>query len=103
MVISACHVGFGDSAVGQHSLIHIFMKGARRTLPVIRGTVPKWDLSAMLEALSQYSFEPLGSISLKLLSFKTALFLALASAKCVTGLHALLVHSLCTKFSLSSL
>ncbi len=55
----------------------------------------------VLEALSQYPFEPLGSISLKLLSFKMVLLLALASAKCVSELHALSVPSSCTYFSLS--
>ncbi|XP_056093378.1 uncharacterized protein LOC130072339 [Rhinichthys klamathensis goyatoka] len=99
--ISACHVGFEGSTVGQHPLIRRFMKGARRSLPVIRRTVPEWDLSMVLEALSQHPFEPLGSISLKLLSFKTALLLALASAKRVSELHALSVHPSCTKFSLS--
>ncbi|XP_048011810.1 uncharacterized protein LOC125245326 [Megalobrama amblycephala] len=99
--ISACHVGFEGSMVGQHPLICRFMKGARRSLPVIRKTVPEWDLSMVLEALSLYPFEPLGSISLKLMSFKTALLLALASAKRVSELHALSVHPSCTKFSLS--
>lgn len=99
--ISACHVGFEGSTVGQHPLIRRFMKGARRSLPVVRRSVPEWDLSMVLEALSQYPFEPLGSISLKLLSFKTALLLALASAKRVSELHALSVHPSCTKFSLS--
>lgn len=82
--ISACHVGFEGSTVGQHPLIRRFMKGARRSLPVVRRTVPEWDLSMVLEALSQHPFEPLDSISLKLLSLKTALLLALASAKRVS-------------------
>lgn len=99
--ISACHVGFEGSTVGQHPLIRRFMKGARRSLPVVRRTVPEWDLSMVLEALSQHPFEPLDSISLKLLSLKTALLLALASAKRVSELHALSVHPSCSKFSLS--
>ena len=99
--ISACHVGFEGSSVGQHPLIRRFMKGARRSLPVTRRFVPEWDLSMVLEALSLHPFEPLGSISLKLLSLKTALLLALASAKRVSELHALSVHSSCAKFSLS--
>ncbi|XP_067306913.1 uncharacterized protein [Pseudorasbora parva] len=98
--ISACHVGFEGSTVGQHSLIRRFMKGARRSLPVIRRTIPEWDLSMVLEALSQFPFEPLGNIPLKLLSFKTALLLALASAKRVSELHALSVHPSCINFSL---
>ena len=99
--IAACHAGFGDATVGQHPLIRRFMRGARRSLPVTRSVVPDWDLSMVLEVLAQQPFEPLGDISLRLLSFKTALLLALASAKRVSDLHALSVHSSCTKFSLS--
>ncbi len=51
--------------------------------------------------ISQKPFEPLADISFKLLSFKTALLLAMASAKRVSELHALSVHPSCTKFSLS--
>ncbi|GAA6095931.1 uncharacterized protein LOC125138511, partial [Tachysurus ichikawai] len=99
--IAACHVGFGDATVGQHPLIRRFMKGARRALPVSRSVVPGWDLSMVLEVLAQQAFEPLGDVSLRLLSFKTALLLALASAKRVGDLHALSVHSSCTQFSLT--
>ncbi|KAL0148244.1 hypothetical protein M9458_056476 [Cirrhinus mrigala] len=99
--IAACHVGFDGTTVGQHPLIRRFMKGAHRSLPVTRRAVPGWDLSLVLEALSQQPFEPLGDIPLKLLSFKTALLLALASAKRVSDLHALSVHPPSTKFSLN--
>jgi hypothetical protein len=99
--ISACHVGFEGSTVRQNPLTRSFMKGARRSLPVIRRSVPEWDLSMVLEARSLYPFEPLGSISLKLLSLKTALLSAVASAKRVSELHALSVHPSCAKFSLS--
>ncbi|KAI2661921.1 hypothetical protein H4Q32_007626 [Labeo rohita] len=99
--IAACHVGFDGTTVGQHPLIRRFMKGARRSLPVIKRVIPEWDLSMVLEVLSQNPFEPLGDISLKLLSLKTALLLALASAKRVSDLHALSVHSSCMKFSIS--
>ncbi|XP_060746163.1 uncharacterized protein LOC132859430 [Tachysurus vachellii] len=97
--IAACHTGFSNIMVGQHPLIRRFMKGAR-SLPVTRSVVPDWDLSMVLEVLAQQPFEPLGDISLKLLSFKTVLLLALASAKGVSDLHALSFHSSCTKFSL---
>lgn len=52
--ISACHVGFGDRSAGQHPLISGFMKGAKRKLAVSRPLVPLWDLSIVLEALSQH-------------------------------------------------
>lgn len=87
--IIACHVGFDGTTVGQHPLIRRFMKGAHRSLPVSRKSVLEWDLSMVLEALSQQPFEPLGNISFKLLSFKTALLLDLASVKCVSDLQAL--------------
>jgi hypothetical protein len=93
--------GFDSATVGQHPLIRRFMKDARRSLPVPRRVVPEWDLFMVLDAMSQQPFEPLGSISLKNLSFKTALLLALASAKRASDMHALSVHPSCTKFSLS--
>ncbi|KAI7790836.1 hypothetical protein IRJ41_002448 [Triplophysa rosa] len=98
--IAACHVGFDGTSVGQHPLLRRFMKGARRFLPTPAKTVPEWDLSMVLESLSRRPFEPLGDISLKHLSFKTALLLALTSAKRVSVLHALSVHHSCTKFYL---
>ncbi|XP_052450263.1 uncharacterized protein LOC128011656 [Carassius gibelio] len=97
--ISACHVGFGDKTAGQHPLISRFMKGARRKRPGARRMVPLWDLSTVLEALSQHPFEPLEAIGLKFLSLKTALLLALVSAKRVSDLQALSVSPSCLQFS----
>lgn len=79
--ISACHIGFGGKPVGQHPLVCRFMKGARRLRPVVRSVVPTWDLEVVLDALSKSPFEPLESVDLKILSLKTVLLLALASAK----------------------
>ncbi|XP_057199568.1 uncharacterized protein LOC130560093 [Triplophysa rosa] len=79
--IAVCHVGFDGTSVGQHPLLRRFMKSARRFLPTPAKTVPEWDLSMVLESLSRLPFEPLGDVSLKHLSFKTALLLALTSAK----------------------
>ncbi|XP_052430666.1 uncharacterized protein LOC127971591 [Carassius gibelio] len=97
--ISACHVGFGDKTAGQHPLISRFMKGARRKRPGARRMVPLWDLSTVLEALSQHPFEPLEAIGLKFLSLKTALLLALVSAKRVSDLQALSVSPSFLQFS----
>ncbi|XP_056116182.1 uncharacterized protein LOC130092366 [Rhinichthys klamathensis goyatoka] len=96
--ISACHIGFDNKTVGQYPLVCRFMKGARRALPVSKPLSPSWDLALVLEALSMSPFEPLDEIDLKILSFKTALLLALASAKRVSEIHALSVHSACTQF-----
>ncbi len=47
-------------------------------------TVPPWDLTTILRALKGPPFEPLQSSSLRVLSLKTALLLALASVKRVS-------------------
>lgn len=97
--ISACHIGFGEKSAGQHPLISRFMKGARRIRPVSKQMVPLWDLPIVLEALSQHPFEPIEAVSLKYLSLKTALLLALVTAKRVSDLHALSVSPSCLQFA----
>lgn len=97
--ISACHYGLGDASPGSHPLVSRFMAGVRR-LRVSRPVLfPAWDLPTVLRALSGPPFEPLSSVSIKLLSLKTALLLALASAKRVSEIHALSVHPTCLRFS----
>ncbi len=61
-------------------------------------SVPPWDLEVVLRALSQPPFEPLASVDLKELSIKTALLLALASAKRIGDLNAFSVDSDCIRF-----
>ncbi|XP_056112700.1 uncharacterized protein LOC130089419 [Rhinichthys klamathensis goyatoka] len=97
--ISACHVGIDSATMGQHPLVCRFMKGARRLHPVSKTLVPPWDLSVVLSALSKAPFEPIDSIALKLLALKTALLLALTTAKRVSELQALSVHPSCMKFA----
>ncbi len=96
--ISACHIGFDNKTVGQHPLVCRFKKGAHRVLPVSKPLFPKWDLGLVLDALSMSPFEPLDKVDFKILSFKTALLLALALAKRVSEIHALSVHSACLQF-----
>ena len=96
--ISACHIGFGDKSAGQHPIVCRFMKGARRLRPVLRSLAAPWDLSTVLDALSRPPFEPLQQVELKTLSFKTALLLALASAKRTSDIHALSVSPTCMQF-----
>ena len=97
--ISACHIGFGDRTPGQHPLVSSFMKGVRRKRPVSRPLVPLWDLSGVLEALTQHPFEPLGVVELKFLSLKTALLLAVTTAKRVSDLQALSTRPACLQFA----
>ena len=97
--ISACHVGFGDKALSEAPLVRKFMRGARKARPVTRSLVPPWDLSLVLGGLSGPPFEPLEAVSLKFLTLKTALLVALTTAKRVSDVQALSISPDCTVFS----
>ncbi|KAK2891979.1 hypothetical protein Q8A73_017644 [Channa argus] len=71
--ISSCHEGFGDRSVFSHPLLKRFSRGALVVSP----------------------FEPLEQVPLRLLSWKTALLLALTSMKRVSDLSALSVSPEC--------
>jgi hypothetical protein len=83
--ISACHPVF-KNRVGRHNafmrmpIVQKFMKGALLRYPPQRDLVPPWDLPEVLDALAKAPFEPIETIPLKLLSFKTAFLVAIASA-----------------------
>lgn len=91
-------VDFNNDTVGKHPLICHFMKGARYLRPLSKQLVPTCDLSVVLEAMSQSLFEPLESVDMRLLSFKTVLLLAIKSAKRAVELHTLSVHRSCLSF-----
>ncbi len=88
----------GGQSIGRDPMVVSFLKGARRLHPPRPPSVPPWDLEVVLRALSQPPFEPLTSVGLKELSLKTALLLALASAKRIGDLHAFSVDSDCIRF-----
>ncbi|KAL1268394.1 hypothetical protein QQF64_033757 [Cirrhinus molitorella] len=77
-----------------------FMRGARRLSRVSKLLIPPWDLSVVLNALSQPPFEPIENTDLKLLSLKVAMLLALSTVKRVGELHALSVHNSCMQFAM---
>ena len=83
----------------EHPLICRCMKGTRCVLRVSKSVVPNWDLALVLDALTGAPFEPLERVDMRFLSLKAALLLALVTAKRVSDLHALSVHSECTQFS----
>ncbi|XP_034780644.2 uncharacterized protein LOC117973223, partial [Acipenser ruthenus] len=95
--ISACHTPVDSKSPGAHFLATRFLKGARRLHPPRRTVLPEWSLNIVLEALTKAPFEPLDSIELKYLSMKTAFLLANTSAKRVSELQALSVHSSCMR------
>lgn len=84
--------------VGKHLLVMGFLRGAQRLHPCHSNMVLVWSLSLVLSALSKPPFEPLHSAELKVLSFKTALLLALACGKRVGDLHALSMNTACMEF-----
>ncbi|MGH0126266.1 UNVERIFIED_CONTAM: hypothetical protein FKN15_027916, partial [Acipenser sinensis] len=65
--------------------------------PPRRTVLPEWSLDIVLEALTKAPFEPIYSIELKYLSMKTAILMAITSAKRVSELQALSVHSSCMR------
>ena len=62
-----------------------------------RSLTPQWDLTLVLRALAKAPFEPLDRVPPKFVSAKTALLLALMSAKRVGDLSALYVAPSCLR------
>lgn len=82
------------------SLILRFLKAAWwLTVHRTRPTVPPWDLNVIVDALRRPPFEPLGVADLKWLSLKTAFLLAKISARRVSEVQTLSVHSHCCRVS----
>lgn len=86
--ISACHVGFGGMTPEAHPLVWRFMKGTQHLCSVIRQSVPSWYLSGSSP-----------TVDVRMLSFKTALLLALVTSKHVSNLCVLSVYPTYTKFA----
>ncbi len=87
--IAAHHIAVDDQSLGKHDLIIRFLMGA---------LVPSWDLSVVLAGLQRDGFEPLESVELKILSFKTVLLTVLTSIKRVRDLQAFSVSEECLVF-----
>lgn len=97
--ISCHHARVDGFTVGSHSLVSLFLRGARRLKPPKFHRVPSWDLNIVLDALGRPPFEPLEQADLKWLSYKTAFLLAIISAKRVGELHALSVSDSCLRWT----
>ncbi|XP_073432369.1 uncharacterized protein [Dendrobates tinctorius] len=68
-----------------------FISACQRAEPVHVPRLPAWNLTLVLDAFTQAPFEPISSASVKCLSLKTAMLVALVSARRVSDLHALSV------------
>ena len=66
-------------SIGQHPLICRLIRGIFNTRPPKVKLLPEWDLPKVLNMLEKHPFEPLGKISLKLLTLKTIFLIAITS------------------------
>lgn len=89
--ISNRHEFVEGSRVGSHPLLVRWRKGLDNIVGVRRTLVPPWSLELVLAALAKAPFEPLDTISFKLLTWKTVFLLAVTSARRAGELHALRV------------
>ncbi len=67
----------GGQSIGRHVLVLCCLKGARGLHCPRPPAVPPWGLEVVFRDLSQTLFEPVTSVDLKELAFKTALLLCL--------------------------
>lgn len=81
-----------------HPFAFQFLKGAQSLRHITKPMVPSRDLIVVLEAMCEPLFEPLVSLELRMLTYKTTQ--ALLSATHVRDLHVLWVHPSCIQFAL---
>ena len=80
--------------VGQHPLVCRLLKGAYNSRPPRPKLCPTWSVSKVLEMLKEWS--PASKLSLKCLTLKTTMLLALASAKRPSSLSLLSIREDCS-------
>ena len=77
------HPSFASSVVITH-----LVNGFKHAAPLRRSLCPKWDITVVLSFLRD-KCEPLHSIPIKDLTYKTVFLLAMATARRISGLHAI--------------
>ena len=88
--ILSIHRGFDDgTTINDDGSIRLLLEGMFNTRPPSRKVVPMWDLNSVLDYLKGPPFEPLSKATLKYLTLKTIMLVALASARRCSELHAL--------------
>ena len=75
--------------ISDNAAISAILRHFKIDCPASRFMLPKWNLSLVLNMLMQEPYEPIYSISLKHLTFKTCFLLSLASCARISELHAL--------------
>ena len=80
---------FLDRRLSLDPLVCRFLTSRDRMSPVQISRVPPWDLSIVLDQLTKAQFETIGSIPIRLLTFKFAFLLAVTTAKRIGDMQAL--------------
>ena len=73
--------------VGQHPLVTRLMKGIFNSRPIIKSLFPAWSVKMVLKTLSEWS--PASKLSLKILTLKTVMLIALATGKRASSIRLL--------------
>ncbi|XP_074850272.1 uncharacterized protein LOC142013107 [Carettochelys insculpta] len=97
--ISAFRYTEEGPTVFTHPIITRFLKGLVNLYPPRKPLPLSWSLDLVLSTLSGPPFEPLATVSLRLLTMKTAFLLAITSAHRVSELAAVMATPPCTVFS----
>ncbi|XP_044292792.1 uncharacterized protein LOC123026809 [Varanus komodoensis] len=69
------------SSVFSQPLIRRFLKGLQNLHPSVQPVMPAWSLFVVVQALTKPPFEPLATVDLRLVSWKTAFLVAVTSAR----------------------
>jgi hypothetical protein len=69
--------------------LNTLIKGMGNLRPRNPSVIPSWSLSLVLQVLADKPFEPLSSISMKMLTLKTVVLIAATSARRRSEIHAL--------------
>jgi hypothetical protein len=88
--ISSVLIPLGVSEAINSPVLSQLLKGLEIAQPRKSFVIPSWDLGVVMNALQGAPFEPLGSASLKELTYKTVFLLAMASGGRRSELQALM-------------
>ena len=81
-------LGSSGEVISKSRDLNRLLSSFERDRPRASKSIPSWDLSLVLLALTKEPFEPLDKAQLKWLTFKTVFLLALASGKRRSEIHA---------------
>ncbi|XP_069607104.1 uncharacterized protein [Ranitomeya imitator] len=81
-----------DQSLADHRWVRRFMTVASRISPRPINIVPSWDLNIVLKGLTLPPFEPLSSITMDKLAWKTTFLVAITTARRVGELQALSIN-----------